>query len=98
MPPARNAVNCDARKSDSGNQTIAGAKMTMPHLMNCAHSESGWCISCVSKECVRAEAWKAAAEALYTASITCGDRYQINAAFEKAMPIIKAARKLEDEQ
>ena len=21
--------------------------MTMPHLMNCPHSESGWCLDCV---------------------------------------------------
>jgi hypothetical protein len=21
--------------------------MTMPHLMNCAHSNDGWCLSCV---------------------------------------------------
>jgi len=21
--------------------------MTMPHLMNCSHSESGWCLECV---------------------------------------------------
>tara|TARA_Y100000310_G_scaffold344948_2_gene460691 strand:- start:503 stop:739 length:237 start_codon:yes stop_codon:yes gene_type:complete len=21
--------------------------MTMPHLMNCAHSDSGWCLDCV---------------------------------------------------
>jgi prefoldin subunit 5 len=21
--------------------------MTMPHLMNCAHSEDGWCLDCV---------------------------------------------------
>ena len=21
--------------------------MTMPHLMNCAHSETGWCLECV---------------------------------------------------
>lgn len=21
--------------------------MTMPHLMNCAHSEDGWCLNCV---------------------------------------------------
>ena len=24
--------------------------MTMPHLMNCPHSESGWCLACVSAE------------------------------------------------
>jgi hypothetical protein len=23
--------------------------MTMPHLMNCPHSDDGWCIDCVSK-------------------------------------------------
>ena len=23
--------------------------MTMPHLMNCDHSESGWCLDCVKK-------------------------------------------------
>ncbi len=23
--------------------------MTMPHLMNCAHSETGWCLECVKK-------------------------------------------------
>lgn len=22
--------------------------MTMPHMMNCAHSEDGWCLSCVA--------------------------------------------------
>jgi hypothetical protein len=23
--------------------------MTMPHLQNCPHSDSGWCLSCVGK-------------------------------------------------
>ena len=23
--------------------------MTMPHLMNCQHSESGWCLACVKE-------------------------------------------------
>ncbi len=23
--------------------------MTMPHLMNCPHSEEGWCLSCVKE-------------------------------------------------
>ena len=23
--------------------------MTMPHLMNCPHSEDGWCLSCVKE-------------------------------------------------
>lgn len=23
--------------------------MTMPHLMNCEHSDSGWCLDCVKK-------------------------------------------------
>lgn len=23
--------------------------MTMPHLMNCSHSEEGWCLSCVKE-------------------------------------------------
>jgi len=23
--------------------------MTMPHLMNCAHSDSGWCLACVGE-------------------------------------------------
>ena len=23
--------------------------MTMPHLMNCQHSDSGWCLECVKK-------------------------------------------------
>jgi hypothetical protein len=23
--------------------------MTMPHLMNCSHSESGWCLECVKE-------------------------------------------------
>lgn len=23
--------------------------MTMPHLMNCSHSETGWCLDCVAK-------------------------------------------------
>lgn len=23
--------------------------MTMPHLMNCSHSESGWCLDCVKE-------------------------------------------------
>lgn len=23
--------------------------MTMPHLMNCQHSEDGWCLDCVKK-------------------------------------------------
>lgn len=23
--------------------------MTMPHLMNCSHSHSGWCLDCVRK-------------------------------------------------
>lgn len=23
--------------------------MTMPHLMNCDHSEEGWCLGCVKK-------------------------------------------------
>lgn len=23
--------------------------MTMPHLMNCMHSETGWCLECVGK-------------------------------------------------
>jgi hypothetical protein len=23
--------------------------MTMPHLMNCSHSEEGWCLECVSR-------------------------------------------------
>lgn len=25
--------------------------MTMPHLMNCPHSEDGWCLSCVRAHC-----------------------------------------------
>ncbi len=24
--------------------------MTMPHLMNCAHSETGWCLNCVKEQ------------------------------------------------
>lgn len=24
--------------------------MTMPHLMNCPHSDSGWCLDCVKAE------------------------------------------------
>lgn len=24
--------------------------MTMPHLMNCRHSEDGWCLSCVNEQ------------------------------------------------
>lgn len=24
--------------------------MTMPHLMNCAHSQEGWCLDCVAKQ------------------------------------------------
>lgn len=29
---------------------MKGAKpVTMPHLMNCDHSEHGWCLGCVSK-------------------------------------------------
>lgn len=23
--------------------------MTMPHLMNCSHSETGWCLNCVGE-------------------------------------------------
>lgn len=23
--------------------------MTMPHLMNCSHSETGWCLACVKE-------------------------------------------------
>lgn len=23
--------------------------MTMPHLMNCSHSDTGWCLECVRK-------------------------------------------------
>lgn len=23
--------------------------MTMPHLMNCRHSEEGWCLNCVKE-------------------------------------------------
>ena len=23
--------------------------MTMPHLMNCSHSETGWCLECVKE-------------------------------------------------
>jgi hypothetical protein len=29
--------------------------MTMPHLMNCPHSEDGWCLSCVKKQVDAAE-------------------------------------------
>jgi hypothetical protein len=24
--------------------------MTMPHLMNCRHSEDGWCLDCVKEQ------------------------------------------------
>lgn len=24
--------------------------MTMPHLMNCAHSDTGWCLTCVKEQ------------------------------------------------
>lgn len=24
--------------------------MTMPHLMNCSHSEDGWCLKCVKEQ------------------------------------------------
>jgi hypothetical protein len=30
--------------------------MTMPHLMNCDHSEEGWCLGCVKKQWE--ELWK----------------------------------------
>lgn len=33
--------------------------MTMPHLMNCEHSDDGWCLGCVNDlhaRCERAEA------------------------------------------
>lgn len=30
--------------------------MTMPHLMNCAHSESGWCLACVGELAAKADA------------------------------------------
>jgi len=32
--------------------------MTMPHLMNCSHSELGWCLECVGKLADELTAWK----------------------------------------
>jgi len=26
-----------------------GKRMTMPHLMNCPHSDEGWCLACVGR-------------------------------------------------
>lgn len=36
--------------------------MTMPHLMNCDHSEEGWCLGCVKKLWEEKEAIEAIAE------------------------------------
>jgi len=33
--------------------------MTMPHLMNCLHSEDGWCLDCVK------ELWEREVSGLY---------------------------------
>jgi len=37
--------------------------MTMPHLMNCAHLDDGWCLDCVVTLNARAEAAEDRAEA-----------------------------------
>lgn len=38
--------------------------MTMPHLMNCQHSEDAWCLSCVKELWNEMEEWKSSAERL----------------------------------
>ena len=43
--------------------------MTTPHLMNCSHSDSGWCLECVKKLYDEAEhlreMWSDASPVLY---------------------------------
>jgi hypothetical protein len=36
--------------------------MTMPHLMNCVHSDDGWCLDCVKKLWERADRLEASGE------------------------------------
>lgn len=50
--------------------------MTMPHLMNCEHSESGWCIPCVKR--LYEEKWEAICEAgkYETCLQACSQRLQ----------------------
>ena len=44
--------------------------MTMPHLMNCRHSESGWCLDCVKELHSRAKADAARMDFLATCNQT----------------------------
>lgn len=37
--------------------------MTMPHLMNCSHSDEGWCLGCVKEQNEELEALR---EVLYS--------------------------------
>lgn len=37
--------------------------MTMPHLMNCRHSEDGWCLACVEKLQHERDQWAREAQA-----------------------------------
>lgn len=38
--------------------------MTMPHLMNCAHSEDGWCLDCVGALWEESRVWRREVERL----------------------------------
>lgn len=54
--------------------------MTMPHLMNCSHSESGWCLECVGKlhaetERLQSELEESAREE--SAALTQTEKYSI---------------------
>lgn len=65
--------------------------MTMPHLMNCAHAESGWCLNCVANlEKQLAEA-KDAAE---TWKNTAGNEQ--HSAVRLAQQLIVAEQKLDE--
>lgn len=42
--------------------------MTMPHLMNCAHLDEGWCLSCVQNQHAEVESARTDVKRLLTES------------------------------
>lgn len=65
--------------------------MTMPHLMNCGHSDTGWCLDCVREQWDELQHTSDALASLaYTAErcadliVSVSDRYDLDVAVESA--------------
>lgn len=76
--------------------------MTQPHLMNCPHSEEGWCLSCLKVEWERWDELTKPAEIVHSLEpVPCAkcEAYQQRiAALEKELEWWKAAAEMADDE